>query len=414
MHPLNKEGILKYFNNAPADYQKEFLFLHHRASYPSSIGQLITSEIEAATLLRLKASGTLTGAGFNGQLTPQGSIVVTTHVTMGQIELSAKTTVSANFDSSLGVSYNPLTGTMEVRIAKPTEELNLFKIKREILSPQETGPSDMNLENFDFPLAGFSMRFLSSGTHDFGNVYQNSLYALQYVPTDTTPIIFRGAFDPSNGMLVSFFAQSAQESTAEAYFNYRKSDSKLTISGRLLEKEIALEGQVGSKQFTGRLTQSNLVPAEMEFGEIALDVADLASDAENAAGHFKPTLVVGMGGEEYRMDQEVHFGQTGMVYESSVNAGQLGRYYFKTEFKKDFPQFEAGVYIGTKPTPDFYTAPVYGLRLGVDQNTNVNEGEFKIIFQKPFPKIDNKFRQKILNSERRRICICRHSYDWPR
>ena len=67
----SKEGILKYFNNDPVDYQKEFMILHHRASFPASNGKMITSEIEAAALLRLKAAGTLSGAGFNGVFSPQ-------------------------------------------------------------------------------------------------------------------------------------------------------------------------------------------------------------------------------------------------------------------------------------------------------------------------------------------------------
>ena len=67
----SKEGILKYFNNDPVDYQKEFMILHHRASFPASNGKMITAEIEAAALLRLKAAGTLSGAGFNGIFSPQ-------------------------------------------------------------------------------------------------------------------------------------------------------------------------------------------------------------------------------------------------------------------------------------------------------------------------------------------------------
>ena len=67
----SKEGILKYFNNDPVDYQKEFMILHHRASFPASNGKMITAEIEAAALLRLKAAGTLSGAGFNGVFSPQ-------------------------------------------------------------------------------------------------------------------------------------------------------------------------------------------------------------------------------------------------------------------------------------------------------------------------------------------------------
>lgn len=54
---------------------------------------------------------------------------------MGEIELASKTTVAGDLESSLSLSYNPLSGTMEVRIAKPTEEKMLFKIETEITSP---------------------------------------------------------------------------------------------------------------------------------------------------------------------------------------------------------------------------------------------------------------------------------------
>ena len=137
--------------------------MHHRASYPNSLGKLITSEIQGAALMRLKADGTLSGAGFNGQLAPQASVVVSTHVTMDDLELASKMTVTANFESALGISYNPLSGTMEVRIAKPKEDLTLLKVETEVISPPRPGPAAMaQNDGFEFPLMGFSMRFMSS------------------------------------------------------------------------------------------------------------------------------------------------------------------------------------------------------------------------------------------------------------
>ena len=137
------------------------MILHHRASFPASNGKMITAEIEAAALLRLKAAGTLSGAGFNGVFSPQESdfifffdsqyfqnfssrifrnrfktsVVVSTDISMDKIHLASKMTIAGDFESSLGVSYNPLSGTMEVRIAKPSEDKMIFKVEKEITSP---------------------------------------------------------------------------------------------------------------------------------------------------------------------------------------------------------------------------------------------------------------------------------------
>ena len=376
----SQEGILKYFNNDPVDYQKEFMFLHHRASYPSSIGKVITSEIQAATLLRLKAAGTLSGAGFNGKLSPQASVVVTTRVTMDDIDLSAKMTIAADFESSLGLSYNPLTGTMEVRINKPSEEINLFKVEKEIISPAAPRPSRLNMETFDFPLVGFAMRFLNSDNEfEADNLFQNSFYALQYAPEDNTPIVFRGQYDPSNGLLASVFAQSAQENSAEVYFNYRQSDSHLLISARMLQKEMALEGQLEAKRFKGRITQSNMFPSDMgDIAEMALEVSDKASDAQNAAGLYKPSMTIGINGDEYHMNHILQIHPDSMEYEVTVNAGQMGSYYVSNVMKKTYPQFEFGVFIGGKPDPDIKSIANYGVRVGLDQNTKVNQGGYSL------------------------------------
>ena len=234
---------------------------------------------------------------------------------MDKIHLASKMTIAGDFESSLGVSYNPLSGTMEVRIAKPSEDKMIFKVEKEITSPvlgyifkislvflrnvifrlildpylAIQGPKQMSLDKMDFPILGFQMRYLDSPNSGFSHgghleLFSNSLMGIQYVPEDSSPIIFRGQYDTSNGLLASIFAASTSQKSAEVNFNYRKSDSHLTVSARFLEKEASLDGQVMPKKFKGQFTQAGIFPDSLEISEIGLDVEDRATDQQNHNG----------------------------------------------------------------------------------------------------------------------------------
>ena len=196
-------------------------------------------------------------------------------------------TIAANFESHLGVNYNPLTGAMEVRINKPTQPLTLFEVKKVSGANTAARPQTKS----EWPIFGFDLEYEYPEMGLTNQLFDNDLYAIRYVPRDTLPIIFRTQYDVSDGLLASFFFQSSQENSGEVGVNYRQSDSNLAIEAKYLDQMLKLDGKITGKSFAGQIKQNNFLPVEMD--QVELKISDEASDAQNTNGHYRPEIIIG-------------------------------------------------------------------------------------------------------------------------
>merc|ERR1711990_515959 len=98
-------GFLKYFNNEPVDYQKEWVADSSQLVLPTSLGEVMIVNSNKVAFIRVKAEGTLSALGFRGKLAPQMSIQENKEIILTDFNLKNKKEITANLNSDIAADY---------------------------------------------------------------------------------------------------------------------------------------------------------------------------------------------------------------------------------------------------------------------------------------------------------------------